>query len=124
MLKNLISFVFVGVFISSCASVNSVSLTPIPAERKNQVSSQKSKMIFLAFNFDNDFVDGIVADLQSQCPNGKVTGILTKDEDIYYFLFFLWKKQVTATGYCITNKQADAGNSNQKRKTSSAEGDI
>lgn len=84
-----------------CASVNSVSLTPIPAERKAPVRVEKSKVIILGFNFDNDFIDQMVVDLQRQCPKGKVTGILTKDENINYFLYFVWKKQVTATGYCV-----------------------
>lgn len=84
-----------------CASLVSVSLTPIPAQRDHQVQVEKSKVIVLGFNFDNDFVDQMVTDLKQQCPNGKVTGILTKDEAIDYFLFFVWKRRVTATGYCL-----------------------
>lgn len=86
-----------------CAHVNSVSLTPIPADRKKPVRTEKSKVIFLGFNFDNDFIDTIVEDLKRQCPNGKVAGILTKDENIDYFLYIVWKKQITATGYCVNN---------------------
>lgn len=95
-----------------CASVNSVSLTPIPKERNKVVRAQASKMIFLGFNFDNDFIDGVVNDLKNQCPNGKVTGLLTKDQNINYFLYFVWKKQVDVTGYCVssnsTSKQSSA----------------
>lgn len=107
-------------FLSSCASINSVSLTPIPAERSNQVKTQKSKLIFLAFNFDNDFVDETVEDLKRQCPKGKISGLLTKDENINYFLFFVWKKQITATGFCVpvaslgNNKKRVSGSVNQK----------
>lgn len=107
-------------FLSSCASINSVSLTPIPAERSNQVKTQKSKLIFLAFNFDNDFVDETVEDLKRQCPQGKISGLLTKDENINYFLFFVWKKQITATGFCVpvaslgNNKKRVSGSVNQK----------
>lgn len=81
-----------------CASVNSVSLTPIPANRSNQVRAEVSKTIFLAFNFDNDYINPLVEDLKRQCPNGIVSGILTKDETISYVLVFT--KKVTATGYC------------------------
>ncbi len=84
--------------LSSCASVNSVSLTPIPADRSRQVSAQVSKTIFLAFSFDNDFVDPLVQKLKDQCPKGVVSGILTKDETISYIL--VYTKRVTATGYC------------------------
>lgn len=98
-----ISAIMSLLLLASCASINSVSLTPIPSERKSPVKTEKSKVIILGFNFDNDFVDEVVDDLKNQCPNGKVTGILTKDEDINYFLFFVWKKQVTATGFCVNS---------------------
>lgn len=84
--------------LSGCASVNSVSLTPIPEKRNNIITSEVSKTIFLAFNFNNDFVDQIVTDLKSKCPHGTVSGILTKDEVIWYFLFHT--RKVTATGFC------------------------
>jgi hypothetical protein len=98
----------IGLLLSGCASLNSVSLTPIPAERKNIVKTEKSKVIFLGFNFDNDFIDGAVDDLKRQCPSGKVTGLLTKDENINYFLYIVWKKQITATGFCVPNSSASA----------------
>lgn len=93
--------------LSNCASINSVSLTPIPADRKYQVRSDRSKVIILGFNFNNDFVDDVVEDLKRQCPNGKVSGLLTKDENINYFLYIVWKKQLTATGYCVGNATAN-----------------
>jgi hypothetical protein len=102
---------------SACASVNSVSLTPIPQDRRNQVKVEASKTIFLGFNFDNDFIDEMVDDLKTRCPNGKVTGILTKDETINYFLFIVWKKQVSATGYCVTGTTAATSKSPKKRGT-------
>lgn len=87
-------------FISSCASINSVSLTQIPQERNQKVKVVKDKIIFLGFNFDNDFVDQMSTELKRQCPDGRITGILTKDENINYFLYIVWKKQVSAEGYC------------------------
>jgi uncharacterized lipoprotein YajG len=118
----------VGLLLSGCASLNSVSLTPIPAERKNLVKTEKSKIIFLGFNFDNDFVDSAVDDLKRQCPNGKVTGLLTKDENIDYFLYIVWKKQITATGFCIANNSAStpktkASKSKKSRGSASEESD-
>lgn len=86
------------VLLGGCASVNSVSLTPIPVNRSQPVKAEVSRWIFLGFNFDNDFIDPLVGDLKTQCPNGVISGILTKDETISYFLVF--KKQVTATGFC------------------------
>jgi hypothetical protein len=83
-----------------CAHVNSVSLTSIPAVKGPEVKTTTSKIIFLGFNFNNDYVDNMAEELQRQCPNGKITGILTKDESINYFLFFVWERRVTAKGYC------------------------
>lgn len=99
---------------TGCASVNSVSLTPIPVKRSNVVRAEVSKTIFLAFNFDNDYINPLVEDLKRQCPNGVVSGILTKDETIAYVLFFT--KRVTATGFCNT---ASVARGKSKRSTAS-----
>jgi hypothetical protein len=104
--------------ISGCASVNSVSLTQIPANRSKVVQAQVSKTIFLAFSFDNDFIDSLVADLKHQCPGGVVSGILTKDETISYFIVFT--KRVTATGFCSS---AVASRSKANRSAASTEDD-
>lgn len=96
--------------LAGCASINSVSLTPVPAGRQNVVRSQVEKTIILGFNFDNDFINPIVQDLKRQCPNGTVTGILTKDEIISYFL--VYTHRVVATGYCSTATTASAGRRN------------
>jgi hypothetical protein len=92
----LFSLLFVG-----CASVNSVSLSSIPANKGKEVRAETSKTIILGFNFNNDYVDDMADDLKRQCPNGIIKGILTKDEVVDYFLFFVWARKVTATGYCI-----------------------
>lgn len=80
--------------------MNSLSLTSVPAKRTNEIHAQASKVIFLGFNFDNDFVDDLNHSLKAQCPGGTVSGILTKDEVIDYFLFIVWQRRVTASGYC------------------------
>lgn len=87
--------------LTNCVHLKSVSLTSIPEERSQVVKTNKEKFVFFLFNFDNDFVDSAVQDLKSQCPKGKVTGILTKDETVMYFLFFVWKMRLTAEGYCV-----------------------
>lgn len=107
----LLSFVlanFVG-----CALINSVSLTPIPAQRAHPIRAEVSKLIILGFNFDNDFIDPLVTDLKEQCPNGVVSGILTKDETISYFLAF--KKRVVATGFCSVSKSGVLKESKARR---------
>jgi hypothetical protein len=95
----LIALSFVG-----CAHVNSVSLTSIPAGKGHEVHAEASKTIFLGFNFDNDYVNQMASDLRRQCPNGLIRGILTKDETINYFLFIVWARKVSASGYCIQGR--------------------
>ena len=108
--RNLLTLGSLALTLSACASLNSVSITPIPAERKNQVSAQAERWIILGFNFDNDYADRVSSDLSQRCPHGKVSGILTKDESYMYFLFFVMKHKVTATGYCAST-YASAGES-------------
>ncbi len=94
--------------------MNSLSLTSIPANRDSVVTARAEKLIILGFNFDNDFVEPIVGELKSKCPNGVVSGILTKDEVISYFLAY--KRVVTASGFCQRNV-ASAPSPSQKKKT-------
>lgn len=97
---HLIATAALGLALSGCASVNSVSLTTIPAQRTKIVTAEVSKTIFLAFSFDNDFIDPLVAKLKEQCEGGYVSGILTKDETFHYII--VHTKRVTATGFCNT----------------------
>lgn len=86
-------------WLTACASLNSVSLTQIPEERRHRVHAESSRIIVLGINFDNDFVDDVADDLRRSCK-GKITGILTKDEVINYFLFLVYKRRIEATGFC------------------------
>lgn len=97
-MKKIVLSILAAGALSGCASINSVSLTPVPAQRSKVVRAQVSKTVFLGFNFDNDFINPLVDDLKRQCPSGVVSGILTKDEVIAYVLVFT--RRVTATGYC------------------------
>lgn len=113
--KNLI-FVLFSLQLAGCASINSVSLTPIPANRSKVVKAEVSRTIFLAFNFDNDFVNPLVDKLKAQCPNGVISGILTKDEVTSYIIAH--KRRVVASGFC---SQGQASNANSKRTGASIE---
>lgn len=96
------SLIFSLLILNACASINSLSLTPIPAQRQNQVKAEVSKFIFLGFNFNNDYIDPLTEELKAQCPNGIISGVLTKDEVISYF--FAHTRKVTATGFCSSAK--------------------
>lgn len=105
-------FIFIGFFASSCASLRSVSVTSIPQNRTQKVVASVDKWIFLGINFNNDYVDELTANLRQKCK-GRVTGLLTKYETTFYFLFM--KDQITATGFCV-DTNADARSSNSASK--------
>ena len=89
-----------ALMLGGCVSLSSASLTQIPAKRDNKISAESKKLIFLGLTFDNDYVDKARDDLARKCPNGKVSGILTKDEYIAYFPPFIWGRRIEAMGYC------------------------
>lgn len=95
------AFILFGLLgFTACTSLQTVSLTSIPAKRARKVSAVADKIIFLGLNFDNDYVDQLVEDLKRQCPNGLVSGVLTKDEFVNYFIGLVYKHRISAAGYC------------------------
>ncbi len=82
-----------------CAFLHSVSITPQPADRNNKIEAEVSKTVILAFNFNNDFLNELPEKLLSQCPNGKITGLVTKYEHYSYFLWYVMK--IKSSGYCV-----------------------
>ena len=99
-MKELVSLLLgTSLFASSCVSLQTVSLTQVPMERNHEISASVDKFIFLAFNFDNDFVDQLTPKLKDQCPGGQIKGILTKDEVVSYVLAHT--RRVTASGFCV-----------------------
>src|SRR3989338_2747945 len=92
--------VALGLLLTGCSHLNSVSLTQIPSNRTQVVEAARSRYIFMAFNFNNDYVDELADDLRSRCVGGVVSGILTKDETVIYFPGLFWKRAVIARGYC------------------------
>lgn len=98
-----------------CVSLQSVSLTSVPADRSQRVKAESERFIFMGFNFDNDYVNAITADLKTQCPNGTVSGLLTKAESINYFLYIFWRSKITATGYCVPGKMTSKADVRKRR---------
>ncbi|TGN07023.1 hypothetical protein [Leptospira ilyithenensis] len=84
-----------------CAQLQTVSMTPqpFPKDREVPIQADVSKFVFLAFNFNNDFLEEIPAKLTAQCPTGKITGLFTKYEIIQYVLAY--RMNVIAKGYCV-----------------------
>ena len=113
-LSNLKKFLLCSVllaFVSGCASLRSVSMTSFPKDRSRPVQAKVKKFVFLALNFNNDFVLDLVPQLKKQCPDGKVTGITSKYETRFYF--FAYKMIVTSEGFCVHGK----GKGKKRRKS-------
>ncbi len=86
--------------VSSCVHLQSVSLTQIPAKKSKKVETEAHKWIILGFTFDNDYLDEVVPELNRRCSNGKIQGVLTKDETVNYFIGLVMKQRVVVSGYC------------------------
>lgn len=99
MKKHLLALALLSQSFLSCASLESVSLTQIPAKRSKMIKAESSKYVFLGLTFDNDFADEAVRSLSRKCKNGMVKGIMTKYYKINYFI--ISKHQIDAEGYCI-----------------------
>jgi hypothetical protein len=106
---NLLSF-------GGCASLQSVSLSPVPIERTKKIEAEGWTWGLLGIYFSNSFADEAIDQLRAKCPGGKISGIYTKYETR---LYPLWStRQVTASGYCVnadgmkkTTKSAQEGSS-------------
>ncbi len=85
-------------FLSSCASLHSVSLTSVPKDRSKPIEAEGSTWAILGIYFSNSFADEAIDGLRSKCPNGKVSGVFTKYENRFYFLWTT--RTVKATAYC------------------------
>ncbi len=94
-------FAFLTLFFSGCTHLHSVSTTSVPVQRDSKVSVERSRMIVLALNFNNDYVNEMAEDLARQCSQGRVQGILTKHEKVTYFPLLLHQVRVSAQGYCV-----------------------
>ncbi len=102
-MKNLILTSALSLALSGCTYLESVSTTPIPADRQTKVKAETSRFVILLFNFNNDYVNEMAEDLANQCPNGKVQGILTKHESVVYFPLLFHSIKVSAEGFCVKN---------------------
>jgi hypothetical protein len=86
-----------------CTSLQSVSVTQIPGDRSRPIHAQVSNTALFGIHFDNDFVDELTGDLLRQCPRGRITGLLTKQESSVYVI--VQTRRVIASGYCVYDAQ-------------------
>jgi hypothetical protein len=104
MTKNNLPFAFLTSIaalatLAGCTSLQSVSITQIPGDRSRPLHAEVSNTALLGIHFSNDFIEPLTGDLMRQCPRGRVTGILTKQESSLYVIVQV--RRVVATGYCV-----------------------
>ncbi len=101
-MKKIVSVLIASVLIQGCTHLASVSSSSIPKapQRNKPVMVEAKKMIFMGFNFNNDYLNDMAFRLANQCPNGKIQGVVTKHENVLYFGPFLYEVRVSATGFC------------------------
>ncbi|HEY5242254.1 MAG TPA: hypothetical protein VIJ22_12335 [Polyangiaceae bacterium] len=85
--------------LTGCTSLQSVSVTQIPSDRSRPLHAEVSNTALLGIHFSNDFIEPLTAELMRQCPRGRVTGILTKQEASLYII--VQTRRVVATGFCV-----------------------
>ena len=75
MLKNTILFSLLALSLTGCVGLNTVSMTQVPAQRDNVITTTSSSWNFIGINFSNAFVDDAIDKLKGQCPTGKIEGV-------------------------------------------------
>jgi hypothetical protein len=85
--------------VAGCTSLQSVSVTQIPVDRARPLRAEVSNTALFGIHFDNDFLDALTPKLLAQCPRGRITGLLTKQESSLYVI--VATRRVIATGYCV-----------------------
>ena len=88
-----------------CTHLRSLSVTTIPEDRSRPVSAAAQRTIVLGINADNDYAKTLVQDLAKQCPNGTVSGVVTRYERSMVVPIFAYANRVYAEGYCVVEPE-------------------
>ena len=100
-MRGFLKTLMASTLLSGCVHMSSISTTSIPVDRSTEVYAESERLMFFYLNFDNSYVDYMVEDLAAQCPDGRVEGILTKQEFVVYIPLFFNEVRVSASGFCV-----------------------
>ena len=95
-MRGFLKTLMASMLLTGCVHMSSISTTSIPVDRSNEVYAESERFMFFYLNFDNSYVDYMVEDLAAQCPDGRVEGILTKQEFVVYLPLFFNAVRVSA----------------------------
>lgn len=87
--------------LAGCVTVDSISVSQVPAQdaRKKIVKASASRPVILLIPFGTSFVEEARKDLQAQCPNGDIEGLVSKQESVAYP--FVSISRLNLRGYCV-----------------------
>ena len=105
MIRAIALSLILGFTLVGCVHLNSVSTSSIPADRSRPIEAQAYKSLPFLVSFSNSYLDDLARSLAEQCPDGRVEGILTKQEFLTYFPLVAHAYKVTASGYCVAGAQ-------------------
>ena len=105
MIRTIVTSLILSFALTGCVHLGSVSTSSIPADRSRPVEVEAYKFLPFLVSFSNSYVDDLVVSLAEQCPNGRVEGVLTKQELITYFPGIAHAYRVTASGFCVAGSQ-------------------
>lgn len=88
-----------ALLMAGCTSLQSVSISQIPQDRSQRVVAESDQWSLLGIAFSNDFVDEAMRDIQQQCPQGQVEGVLTQYDHTFFFPILV--RTVEVTGFCV-----------------------
>lgn len=86
-----------------CTHLRSFSVTTIPEDRSRPIKAAGQRIVFLGINPSNDYADDVVADLLKQCPDGRVSGIITRYETAMVVPVFAYANRVYVEGHCVVD---------------------
>ncbi|MCS6902190.1 MAG: hypothetical protein RMJ98_22405 [Myxococcales bacterium] len=84
---------------SACTTLKSFSMTQVPADRSRPVEASETSGGLFGIFFSNSFVDEVAEQLRAKCPQGRLSGVVTKYESTLYVIWV--SRKITATGYCL-----------------------
>jgi hypothetical protein len=102
--------------LSGCMTVRSVSISQLPESsfRQSVVKTQTSSPIVIGIPFNTDYLDEARADFVGRCKDGAIEGVLSKHEDVNYFIGLVVVQKVSIQGYCV--RKVASVSTKKKRK--------
>lgn len=82
-----------------CTTLKSFSMTQVPSDRSRRVEASDTSGGLFGLFFSNDFADEVAEQLRAQCPQGRLSGVVTKYESTLYVIWV--SRKITASGYCL-----------------------